>query len=360
MPAVSPRPGRDQIGILYEHPEWFRPLFAELDRRGLPYAPIPAHEHRFDPSASASVVPYALVVNRMSPSSYLRGHGRAMFYAADLLAYLEQLGVPVVNGSRAYSLELSKARQLALLARLGLPHPRSRVLNDPQQLGPAAAELAFPVIVKPNVGGSGALMRRFEDPDELQAASAAGECEALFGIDGTAIVQEYHPPAGGSIVRVEALDNQFLYAIRIHNDPRQGFNLCPADICQTPEAAPLAAAAADDGDFDLCPADAPTKAARKINVAQPPAWAIEAVLAIFGAAGIDVGGVEYLESERDGGLYFYDVNALSNFVTDAPALVGFDPFVRLVDYLERRLAEVAGGYQASPTADGATRTGRAA
>src|SRR5438094_16255 len=58
------------IGILYEHPEWFRPLLAELDRRGLPYEPILAHEHQFDPSASES--PYGLVVNRMSPSSYLR------------------------------------------------------------------------------------------------------------------------------------------------------------------------------------------------------------------------------------------------------------------------------------------------
>ena len=50
----------------------------------------------------------------------------------------------------------------------------------------------------------------------------------------------------------------------------------------------------------------------------------------------DVGGVEYLESSRDGQIYLYDVNALSNFVTDAPRLVGFDPFARFVDFLERR------------------------
>ena len=25
------------IAIFYEHPDWFRPLFAELDRRGTPY-----------------------------------------------------------------------------------------------------------------------------------------------------------------------------------------------------------------------------------------------------------------------------------------------------------------------------------
>jgi hypothetical protein len=51
-------------------------------------------------------------------------------------------------------------------------------------------------------------------------------------------------------------------------------------------------------------------------------------------ARIDVGGVEYFVDARDGRHYFYDVNALSNFVADAPHVVGFDPFARLADYLE--------------------------
>jgi len=60
------------------------------------------------------------------------------------------------------------------------------------------------------------------------------------------------------------------------------------------------------------------------------------VLCIAATAGLDLCGVEYLESDRDGQRYFYDINALSNFVTDAPSLVGFDPFVRLGDLVERR------------------------
>jgi hypothetical protein len=308
------------IGVLYEHPEWFNPLFAELERRGLRHERILAHEHRFDPSARSA--PYGLVVNRVSPSSYLRGHGSAIFHAYQYLSHLEELGVPVVNGTRAYGLELSKARQLSLLAGLGLPHPRSRVVNAVSQIEPASAELTYPLIVKPNIGGSGALMRRFDDADALGAAVAGGELDGILGLDQTALVQEYHPQRGGSIVRVECLDKRFLYAIRIHNDPSQGFNLCPADICQV--------------DGDDCPVDA-AKAGRKIEVAEPPGWVIDGVLRVFRAAGIDVGGVEYLESERDGQVYLYDVNALSNFVTDAPTLVGFDPFVRFVDYLERRV-----------------------
>jgi hypothetical protein len=308
------------IGILYEHPEWFAPLFAELDRRGVPYERIPAHEHHFDPDARTA--PYSLVVNRVSPSSYLRGHTGAIFHARQYLAHLEAIGVPTVNGGRAYALEISKARQLSLLAKLDLPHPRSRVVNHAGQIPIAAAELAYPLIVKPNIGGSGALMRRFDAPDELRAAADTGELDGVFGLDFTAIVQEYHPPRGGAIVRVEALDDRFLYAIRIHNNAGQEFNLCPADICQIPETP-----AADD---------APAKKALRIEVADPPAPVVEAVLRAFREGGYDLGGAEYLESERDGRLYLYDLNALSNFVTDAPALVGFDPFARFADYLERR------------------------
>ena len=53
------------------------------------------------------------------------------------------------------------------------------------------------------------------------------------------------------------------------------------------------------------------------------------------AAGIDVGGVEYIVDDRDGQLLYYDINALSNFVADAPRVIGFDPFARLGDYLEK-------------------------
>jgi hypothetical protein len=320
------------IGILYEHPRWFAPLFAELQRRHLPYEAIPAHDHSFNPDARSA--PYSLVVNRVSPSSYLRGHTNAIFHAAQYLAHLEEIGVPLVNGPKAYALETSKARQLDLLARLGIPHPRSQVVNSPTQIERAAGELEYPVIVKPNIGGSGALMRRFDTRGALQAALANGELDTVFGLDHTALVQEYHPPKDGSIVRVEALDGRFLYAIRIYNDPNQGFNLCPADICQVDARPATSDRPAEE--FDFCPIDTQPRMQRKIEAADPPPWVVDSALRVFRAGGIDIGGVEYLESERDGQVYLYDVNALSNFVTDAPALVGFDPFVRFVDYLERR------------------------
>ncbi|RYY91773.1 MAG: hypothetical protein EOO11_22225, partial [Chitinophagaceae bacterium] len=51
-------------------------------------------------------------------------------------------------------------------------------------------------------------------------------------------------------------------------------------------------------------------------------------------AGIDVGGIEYLIDDRTGEILYYDINALSNFIADAPNVIGFDPFQNLVDYIE--------------------------
>jgi hypothetical protein len=63
------------IAILFEHSEWFQPLFAGLDRRGIPYDRLLAAELSYDSRARTSQ--YALVVNRMSPSAYRLGAGSA-------------------------------------------------------------------------------------------------------------------------------------------------------------------------------------------------------------------------------------------------------------------------------------------
>ena len=33
------------IAIYHEHPDWFKPLFAELDKRGTPYVRLDAASH---------------------------------------------------------------------------------------------------------------------------------------------------------------------------------------------------------------------------------------------------------------------------------------------------------------------------
>ena len=307
------------IAVLYENGAWMAPVFAALEDAGAPYERVFVNELSFDPAGTAP--DWSLAVNKVSPSSYLRGHARSIAVARELLPFLEQRGVPVVNGSRAFALETSKARQLLLLRQLGIRAPAARVITDPAQAPTAARQVGFPVIVKPNVGGSGAHMRRFESFDQLDAAVP----ELDLGPDGTGLVQEFLESEDGTSRRVEFLDAEYLYAIRIAN-AGQDFNLCPADICQVPDSAT----------FDNCVVDAPAKKQLRIDAFEPPRSIVDDVLRIARAGGLDVGGVEYLVAARDGLPYVYDVNALSNFVSDAPTLVGFDPHARFARWLLHR------------------------
>lgn len=310
--------------IYYEHPDWFRPLFAELDRRSIPYVGLDPRAGMYDPATASSG--YALVFNRMSPSAYKRGGVQGMFYTLGLLEMFEKVGTPVVNGSKGFGYEISKARQLQLLVGLGLAYPRARVINHPARALEASAGLRFPVVVKANIGGSGAGIVRYDTREALAAAVAENRVE--LGVDHTALVQEYVPARGGHITRVETLGGRFLYAINVYTTG-ESFNLCPADICQRTDGVELVRAA--------CPIDAP-KTGLKVEGYKPPSEVIAACERIVQTAGIDVGGIEYMIDDRDGTLLYYDINALSNFVADAPNVVGLDPFARLVDYLQARAA----------------------
>src|SRR5205823_6246209 len=116
----------------------------------------------FDPDA----VPEApLYFNQASPSAYVRGNTRAVPLALALMRSLELGGARVLNGSRAFALELSKSAQAALMQRLGIVHPRSLAFND---VDAALAQWGdrWPALLKPEQGGSGARMYLLNSGEE--------------------------------------------------------------------------------------------------------------------------------------------------------------------------------------------------
>jgi glutathione synthase/RimK-type ligase-like ATP-grasp enzyme len=298
------------LAILYEHPQWFAPLFAALDRRGVDYRAIHADGLIVDPAATEP--PARVIFNRIAMSSFLRAPEHPIFFAAAALAQWEAQGAKVLNGTPALTLDASKARQLALIARLGLSIPATRVVHRAADLAAAAGELRFPIVVKANIGGSGAGIVRYDDPGALAAAVAEGQVPD--SIDRVLLVQEYVPARGGTITRIETLAGRFLYALEV--DGGGSFDLCPADACALPGRPTIT-----------------------MKAVQSDAALIAGAEAIVAAAGIDVGGVEVLIDDRDGTPRFYDVNALSNFVADPLSVLGWDPHERLVDWLEQRIAE---------------------
>lgn len=314
------------IVISHEHPDWFKPLFAELEKRGILFETADPTRHTF--AIDGAKPAFNLFFNRMSPSAYLRGGVQGTFYTLNYLKFLEEHGVRVINGYKAFTYETSKALQLLLLEKLGIKYPKSRAVNHASQIEKAAEGLRFPIVVKANIGGSGAGIEKFNTVEEIRAAIADNQID--LGIDHTALVQEFIPARGGYITRVETLGGKYLYAIRVYITG-DTFNLCPADICQT--------TAGQDLVRNACALDAP-KNGLKVEAFTPHDDVIKNIETIVQQSGIDVGGIEYIIDDRDGEVYYYDVNALSNFVADAVNVIGFNPHEKLVDYLERELAAV--------------------
>jgi glutathione synthase/RimK-type ligase-like ATP-grasp enzyme len=308
--------------VLYEHPEWQKPLFAALDRRGVHYAPFDLKRAAFDPDA----VPEApLYFNQASPSAYVRGNTRAVPFALSLMRSLELGGARVLNGSRAFSLELSKSAQAALLKGLDIAHPKSLAFNDPE-VALQRWSGGWPALVKPEQGGSGARMFLLNEPSELH--SLLRDQPDLWLPDNLLLLQEYFPAADPlrGIVRMEFLGGKFLYAMRVVS--HGAFNLCPSVACNP-----------EDGSAGHCeiPAAKPSKPVEFYPYLEVPAEAVAAGERIMAAGGLDVGGIEFLES-ADGRLIFYDVNANSNLRASIGEAWGFDPFERVVDYLESQIS----------------------
>lgn len=307
--------------VLFEHPEWQKPLFAALERRGIAYSAFDLKAAAFNPDD----IPTArLYFNQASPSAYVRGNTRAVPLAHSLMRTLELRGARVLNGSKPFALELRKSEQAALLAGLGIDHPQTLAFNDPHA-ALSAWRGGWPALVKPEQGGSGARMFLLNEPEEL--LRLLRDQPDLWLPDNLLLLQQYFPvdPAQG-IVRMEFLGGKLLYAMRVIS--HGAFNLCPSEACN-PEGG---------GDSHcVIPAAAPAKPVEFYPYPEVPSAAVAAGERIVNAAGLDVAGIEYLES-ADGRLIFYDINANSNLRKPIGEAFGFDPFERVVDYLQAELA----------------------
>jgi glutathione synthase/RimK-type ligase-like ATP-grasp enzyme len=315
---VSARP---DLIVLFEHPEWQKPLFAALDRRGISYEAFDLKQAAFSNTESPRA---RLYFNQASPSAYVRGNTRAVPLALAYMRTLERLGTRVLNGADVFALELSKSAQATLLRTLGIDTPISITFNDVAGLRAYEDAIHWPAILKPDQGGSGARIHVVESLAHVESIFAADP--QVWQPDNLFLLQEYlpHDPEQG-IVRLEFLAGELLYAMRVKTHGR--FNLCPSPVCNP-----------DDGD-GVCevPAASDAPPVEFYPYLDVPPEAVETAARIVRAARLDVGGIEYLETP-DGRRVFYDINANSNLRPSVAAAFGFDPFDRVVDFLSNVVA----------------------
>ena len=120
-------------------------------------------------------------------------------FRMDALAELEARGTPCVNRPRALEIAIDKYLSLALLARAGVPVPRTRVAQTAAAAREAWESFGGDCVAKPLFGSRGRGVVRIRD-----AAAAFAS-----GLAGTVYMQEFLPHAGWDLRVLVVGDDAF-------------------------------------------------------------------------------------------------------------------------------------------------------
>ncbi|MGZ0190150.1 MAG: ATP-grasp domain-containing protein [Alphaproteobacteria bacterium] len=300
------------IIILHENDEWLPPFRAAFEEAGLNHKEWHLSTGSIDLSAPPE---HAIYYSRMSASAHTRGHENAPALAQAVLNWLELHGRQILNGSRALYFETSKVAQYTALEALGIPTPATVAAAGRQALVDAAERFDhWPVIVKPNRGGKGLGVQRFENLADLQAFAANPEALA-DSVDGIWLLQELFETTDGAISRAEFIDGKFHYAIQVVTGG--SFELCPAEACDI-----------NDGPSFTITQDI-------------PADLIASYERFLAANHISIAGIEFARTV-DGRVLTYDINTNTNFNPAAEQAAGVTSGpARLAEAVQERLAQGA-------------------
>jgi glutathione synthase/RimK-type ligase-like ATP-grasp enzyme len=307
-----------RIYVIHENDAWVEPLREAFRDFGLPFSEWFIDKRTLDLS---SVPPEGVFYNRMSASSHTRGHRYAAELTGGVLAWLEAHGRRVVNDGRALALEISKMAQYAALRRYGIRVPHTIAAVGRDEIVAAAKTMGAPFITKHNRAGKGLGVYRFDDVEALQRYVEGDAFED--SVDGVTLIQRYIEAPQPFITRVEFVGGNFLYAVQV--DTSQGFELCPADVCQIDDA--------------FCPVGetAPTTSAPRFRIIEGFADPIvERYRRFLADNGIGIAGIEFIR-DCSGELYTYDVNTNTNYNADAERIAGVSGMRAIAAYLGSEL-----------------------
>jgi glutathione synthase/RimK-type ligase-like ATP-grasp enzyme len=278
-----------RVHVIHENPDWYPPFAAAFDAAGI------EHEQWLlgaGPLDLTEAPPAGVFWSRMSASAHTRGHPLAKEHTRAVLSWLRAHRRRVVNGRRVLELEMSKVDQLATLRAAGIEVPRTVAVVGPDDLLAAAGKLPTPFVLKPNQGGKGLGVHRFDSVDALAEHLASPGYQQP--VDGITLLQEYLAAARPFITRVEIVAGEFVYAIAA-DTARGGFELCPADACATDGGSLFALREGFDHPI------------------------IGRYLDYAAKHGIEVAGFEFIET-ADGRLVTYDVNTNTNYNAEVEAV----------------------------------------
>ncbi|MEI5906347.1 alpha-L-glutamate ligase [Bacillus spongiae] len=306
-----------KIYIIHENDEWTKHLTNHLEALQLPFEEWFLDEGILDMTKAP---PEGVFYNRMSASSHTRGHRFAPEFTTQVIKWLEHHGRKVINGSNAIQLEVSKVLQYLALEKEGVRTPKTVAAIGRKQIIPAAQSLDVkPFITKHNRAGKGLGVRLFHGIEALKQYVESDEYEEP--VDGITLIQEYIQSPDSFIIRCEFINGKFYYAVKV--DTSEGFELCPADVCQIDDlACPISEESEKKGKFEIMD-----------GFKHPILLKYEQVLQ---KNKIDVAGIEFIQDEN-GEIYTYDINTNTNYNEEAESRVNMYGMLKLAHYLGEQL-----------------------
>jgi glutathione synthase/RimK-type ligase-like ATP-grasp enzyme len=299
MTFSSERP----IGIIYQHNTQFNPLFDKLAGFGISFEVIDPAAQLFNPATEKKRS--GLVFTDLSSPPYLSQNTLGITQAAEYLKQLEKTldysNLQIVNGHRVVEVFASKARQLGLLASLGLPIPATRVVSSSDQLLAAANELRFPILIKNNGLKEHGPVKRYESVSQLITALINNDL--LLGGGKTLVLQEYIHSADSTVIRAEVLRREVSFARKITH------------TWSAEEKWALEAEA---------------------TVVEIPYEVERQIEKIAQTIGLDSGSVEYVVDSQNK-VYFYGIGPHTSTLSIKTQGLRFDPNEKLAEFLEEQL-----------------------
>ena len=274
--------------IIHENEAWTKPLESHLNKLEVGYEDWHVEKAKIDLSQSP---PEGIFYNRMSASSHVRGHRFAPEYTSVIINWLRSHKRRIINDGNALELEISKKEQYIELKKFDIKFPTTYYANNKKEIIEKSKNFTKPFITQHNRGGKGLGEKYFENTSDLEKYVNNNFEDS---IDGITLLQEYISSDPKVITRVEFVDGKFLYAVQV--DASDGFELCPADLCNTEEKF---CPTNPDGNKFMIIKDYKNNEIKKYET-------------LLKTNGIEIAGIEYIKG-KDGTHYTYDINTNTNY-----------------------------------------------
>lgn len=188
------------IAILYESDEWSnRYLRDALAENGITVLYIDFELAAEDLVGGKEILSdVSLIVNRLFPSAFCRGHMKTYNNSRKQLSELKTSGIPMINSYAAFEYDFSKKLTGFRLSEMGIATPEIYLssTNPIREPLPVREKIKYPCIIKPDCGGRTTLTHILKSESDLRAiARKLPDIEFLF--------QEYIEPASNCIHRIE-------------------------------------------------------------------------------------------------------------------------------------------------------------